>query len=373
MVGEGGGHSLLFLQDSWCLFLSFGDNSAFLLNNAKKDDSTKMAATAKPYVGSHVSASGGVEKVFERAAQLGATALQFFCRSQLTWRAPKDVSAAQQQAFAAARQKAGFEMRQVVVHANYLLNLASLDERIGQLTRDTFRDELRRCNVLGVPALVVHPGSNADAAVGRRVVAENVAAALAEVGGDVRVALETMATSGSQLGSIDDLAAIRTLLPRRVADRVGVCLDTCHVFAAGHDLRRDGVAGELVRRICDDAGGLLAVHANDSEKGLGSHADRHANIGHGKIRTGGFWRLLNEPRLLAAHVPIVLETPASDRISTEDEIALLRSLVGAETPAASAASRAKRKTVATKNEREDGDDGDDLTEEEKPKRSKRRK
>lgn len=279
--------------------------------------------------GSHTSAAGGVEKVFERAKQIGATALQFFARPRLTWKAPNPVSDETARAFASERERCGFSARSTCVHAGYLLNMATSDPRIAGLTREALCDELRRCNSLGVPTIVVHPGScpSEDAAAGRARVAETVAFALNEAGGSVKIALELMAGAGSQLGSsVQDLAAVHALLSRGLADRVGVCVDSAHAFAAGYDLRKEGVAAEVVRHITEDAGGLLCVHANDSASPLGSHVDRHANIGFGEIGQVGLWRLLSNQLVRDADVPIVLETPPSGKISSAAEIALLRSL-----------------------------------------------
>jgi deoxyribonuclease-4 len=276
-------------------------------------------------LGAHVSVSGGAEKAVARATDLGCDAFQIFVKSPNRWRnaprAPEEAAA-----FRDAREAAALP---VVAHAGYLINLASPKAEVRAKSRDALADELRRCAALGVPGLVLHPGAPQDDGreVGLDRVAEGLDAVHAEVGElPVRVLLENTAGQGSTLGvSVGELRAIldRVDAPRRV----GVCLDTCHAFAAGYDLRSDGyerLVGELI-----DGPGLEALacwHLNDSKFPLGEHRDRHANIGDGELGLSPFARLLRDDRF--ADLPMILETPlGDDEQGHARDLATLRSLL----------------------------------------------
>mgnify|MGYP001054515707 FL=1 len=261
-------------------------------------------------IGAHVSTAGGSYKAFERGLEIGCTALQIFVKSPNQWRA-KAIDPADVQKFHEAHATHPWP---VTAHAAYLINLASQKEDISEKSRAGLADELARCDLLGVAGLVFHPGAHLGAGVlvGVEDVARNMDAVLAATP-DVRtkLLLENTAGQGSTIGvRFEELASIIALLDQ--PERVGVCLDTCHAFAAGYDLRTpagyEAVLEEFDRIVGIER--LLCVHLNDSKHPLGSHKDRHENIGDGEIGAEAFAVIVNDGRLAA--VPKLLETPLGD-------------------------------------------------------------
>ncbi len=258
-------------------------------------------------LGAHLSIVGGVHKALERAAEYGFSTVAIFVRNQRQWRAPplKPEAVAQ---FRQTRRRLG--IRPVIAHGSYLINLAG-SALIRRRSAAALTEELDRCGRLGVEYYVLHPGSPGPA--GRRKGIARAAEALNRVVAGcrrrrVKVLLETTAGAGYSLGgSFDDLAEILARLDR--PGRFGVCLDTCHVFAAGYDIRSPRAYGRTMRRLADEIGidRVKCVHLNDSVFPLGSARDRHAHVGRGKIGLAGFANVVNDPRL--AEVPMILETP----------------------------------------------------------------
>ncbi len=204
-------------------------------------------------------------------------------------------------------------VRFAAAHDSYLINLASPDRSLRARSEEAFRAELERCHRLGLDALVSHPG-HAVAGPRREALARNgaaIAEALDRSPGPTRLLLETTAGSGSALGwRFDELAELLETVPRRLRGRLGICLDTAHVHAAGYDLRNeyDAVILELDDVIGLDRLGL--IHLNDSKTALGSRVDRHEHIGKGELGDAPFRAIMTDPRL--AGVPRVLETPKGD-------------------------------------------------------------
>ena len=262
-------------------------------------------------LGAHMSIAGGHELAIERATAFGMTACQIFTKNANQWSAkPIDPAAAER--FRERWAESG--VRALVAHDSYLINLASPDEGLWEKSRFAFRDELDRCELLGVPYLVTHPGghlgSGIEAGIAR--VAEAINRIHAErPDGTTKVLLETTAGQGTCLGrSFEELAGILALIEDQ--GRVGVCFDTCHAFAAGYDLR-DRPGYEATMRTFDEAIGLERLrvfHLNDSKKGLGSRVDRHAAIGEGELGQQAFGFVLNDPRFDG--LPGILETPKGD-------------------------------------------------------------
>jgi len=273
-------------------------------------------------LGAHVSVAGGIERAPERAAEIDSVVVQVFTKQPNRW-AEKDVSNETAKAFRAERQRYG--IRIVASHDSYLINLATPDEALFEKSYDSFRMELRRCVALGIEYLVTHPGNATDGDV-RRGLEQNARAidrALEEVGGETIVLLETTAGGGKVLGAtFDQLAEMIDLVSPKRRDRVGICLDTCHVWAAGYDLRDDydGVFERLDRIVGLDR--LRLFHLNDSTGGLGSKRDRHADIGKGQLGDEPFRRLMNDDRFRS--VPKVLETPKGDDHAAADRANLSR-------------------------------------------------
>jgi deoxyribonuclease-4 len=255
-----------------------------------------------------VSIAGGVALAPARGAALGGAAIQIFLKNQRQWAAPP-LRPAEARAFRAARRRAG--LRYAFAHGSYLVNLACPDPRGWRQAVATFTDELRRASALGLEALVVHPGSHLGAGLelGLDLVARAVETALVATGGArVKVALENTAGAGHVIGRrLAELGAVLDRLGRPA--RVGVCIDTCHLFAAGYDIRHPaGYARALDE--CAEAIGLarvLAFHLNDARAPLGSGLDRHEHIGRGHLGLLPFRLLLQDARF--ADVPKVLETP----------------------------------------------------------------
>jgi deoxyribonuclease-4 len=287
-----------------------------------------VAVTSKLLLGAHMSIQGGLYRAVERGAGYGCTALQLFTRNNVQWH-PKPLTDAEAARFRAAHAASG--IGPVVAHANYLINLASPDPAISDLSYEGLLTELRNAAALGIPWVVLHPGNHLGSGeeAGVRRVAELVRRALdATPSLPAGLLLETTAGQGTSLGG--SFGQLANLLGRiGVPDRMGVCLDTCHVFAAGYDPRTERgyerVMAEFDRII--GLGRLGAFHVNDSVRDCGSRVDRHAHIGRGRLGLTPFRCLLRDPRF--ARLPKLLETPKSD--ATRDDwdalnLAVLRSL-----------------------------------------------
>ncbi len=261
-------------------------------------------------LGAHVSTAGGPAKAFERGAEIGCESLQIFVKSPSRWRA-KPFAKDAIDAFHAARKAAP---QPVVAHAAYLINLASPDQEMVEKSRAAVVDELKRCTALGVDSLVVHPGGHKGEGMeaGIERIARSIDAVLgADTDITTKLLLENTAGQGSAIGAaFSELRGILDLAEQ--GGRVGICLDSCHAFAAGYDIASE----EGYRAMLDELGELLGIerlgciHLNDSQHPLGSRRDRHENIGLGEIGPEFFARIIREPSL--AQLPMVLETPLGD-------------------------------------------------------------
>ena len=254
---------------------------------------------------SHLSIAGGLHHALEKAAEFKFDVLAMFLRNQQQWRAAplSDEAAA---IFRDVRKK--LRIGPIVAHGSYLLNLGGQGE-VRRKGIDAMIDDVGRCQRLGVEYLVLHPGANSDEAGGLRLIAEALDEILARhPRGETTILLETTAGSGSSLGwRFEQLAQILRQSRRRA--RLGVCLDTCHVFAAGYDIRAPKVYRETMEQFDRSIGlgRLKAIHLNDSKKPFGSRVDRHEHIGQGQIGAKGLANFINDIRL--ADVPMILETP----------------------------------------------------------------
>jgi deoxyribonuclease-4 len=272
-------------------------------------------------LGAHVSTQGGVQTAPGRAEAIGATALQLFTKTPNQWREPT-ITAEIREKFQAELERTG--IRAVVSHDSYLINLASPDRALATRSLRSFVAELERCEALGVPGVVSHPGNFMDDHdAGLRRNAANYARALAEVPGHVKVLLETTAGTGTALGrTFEELAELRADIPEPQRSRIGFCADTCHLYSAGYDLVRDydGVIAQWERVI--GLQHLRCLHLNDSKTPFGSHRDRHELIAEGSLGAEPFRRIMRDPRL--AHVMKVIETPKGEDMVTLDRKMLRR-------------------------------------------------
>ncbi|HVA58179.1 MAG TPA: deoxyribonuclease IV [Gemmatimonadaceae bacterium] len=278
-------------------------------------------ATGAEQLGAHVSIAGGTAEAPPRAAAIGATAMQMFTKMANRW-AERAVAAAEASAFRSGL--AATAVRTTVVHDSYLINLASPDPVLRRRSIESFVAELERCAALGITYLVSHPGNFMDErASGIRRNADAIAEALERVPGKTVLCLETTAGAGTVIGStFEELALLLELVPAAQRKRLGVCVDTCHIYSAGYDLVRDfdGVWARF-----DDVLGrrrLRVLHLNDSKMPFESRRDRHELIGEGTLGPGPFRRIMTDPRFQA--VAKVLETPKLEDATKTDRRMLAR-------------------------------------------------
>jgi len=279
------------------------------------------SARMQDRLGAHVSAQGGVHTTPARGKAIGATAIQIFTKTPNQWREPvlgPDI----RDAFRAALESEG--IGSVVSHDSYLINLASPDPVLRDRSIGSFTRELERCELLGIPGVVSHPGNYMDdRAAGLARNAQAIRLCLERVPGRVRIYLETTAGTGTALGStFEELAALRSQLPPALQERVAFCADTCHLYSAGYDLVNgyDEVWAQWDRLIGLEH--LACLHLNDSKTPFGSRRDRHEEIGAGSLGGKPFQRLMQDARFTG--IPKLLETPKGDDMISNDRRALQR-------------------------------------------------
>jgi deoxyribonuclease-4 len=282
----------------------------------------------RDWLGAHMSIAGGLHRALERGREVGCSVVQIFLKNQLQW-AARPYTVEDVAEFKAARRRTG--IRTVFAHSSYLINLAAADPREWQRAVEAFHDELERAEMLELPFVVIHPGSHRgeglEAGVAR------IARALDTVlertrGYRVMVLLENTAGGGATIGrSFEELAVLLDAVAR--PERVGVCLDTCHLFAAGYNVRTpEGYQSTM--KACARLIGLRRVrafHLNDAKAPLGSGLDRHEKIGAGAMGPAAFRLLMRDRRF--TRVPMALETPKEPEPKADrDALALLRRLRG---------------------------------------------
>ncbi|KAH6650166.1 xylose isomerase-like protein [Chaetomium tenue] len=313
----------------------------------KKDAEDTMALAARTavtslkramYIGAHVSAAGGVQNSIQNANHIGANAFALFLKSQRKWVSPALADEAKTQFRDLLKQHSYDAGKHIVPHGSYLVNLAQADKTKATQAYDGFLDDLQRCEALGITLYNFHPGSTGGAAMGE---------ACARIAGQLNRAhkstktvvtlLENMCGSGNVVGSrFEELRDIIALVDDKA--RVGVCIDTCHAFAAGYDLRTPAAFAKTMAEFDAVVGlkYLRALHINDSKAPFGSHRDLHANIGTGCLGLQAFHNVMNHEKLQG--LPMVLETPIDEKgpdgktVENKqiwaDEIKLLESLIG---------------------------------------------
>lgn len=276
------------------------------------------------YIGAHVSAQGGVENAPINAHAIGATAFALFTKNQRQWMAPA-LTQRSIDAFKAACAEYGFAPEHILPHDSYLINLGHPEEEGLEKSRNSFIGEMQRCEALGLTLLNFHPGSHLraidiDTCLAR--IAESINIALDRTQG-VTAVIENTAGQGSNVGY--DFAHLAAIIDR-VEDksRVGVCIDTCHAYAAGYDLATDEGFARTWQEFDSTVGFgyLRGMHLNDAKKGLGSRVDRHEVLGQGILGARCFELIMQDARF--DNIPLILETPDDTRWA--EEIKWLRSL-----------------------------------------------
>jgi deoxyribonuclease-4 len=281
----------------------------------------------QPLLGAHTSTAGGVDKAIDRALAVGCTAMQIFVKNNMQWFANPF---SEKEIHAYLDHPRLGEFGSVFAHSGYLINLAATSDDFHAKSTRSLREELVRADQLRLPHLVLHPGAHMGAGVetGLQKVVASIDSIFAEIPKvKTRIALETTAGQGSSLGS--EFAHLEYILQNvREPERLCICLDTAHVFAAGYDISTPEGAKKVFADFDKRIGfkHLAALHLNDSKVALNSHVDRHEHIGKGKIGIEAFRFIMNKPQF--AKIPKVLETPkGKDMAEDVDNMNLLRSLI----------------------------------------------
>ncbi|OBT93112.1 hypothetical protein VE01_08969 [Pseudogymnoascus verrucosus] len=295
----------------------------------------------KMYIGAHISAAGGVQNSLPNALHIGANSLALFLKSQRKWTSPPLAPSATSEFLSLSKQHSYDPSKHILPHGSYLVNLAQSDPEKAEQAYTCFLDDLARCEALGIGLYNFHPGNTGGQprgeAIGRIAGMLNRAHKATK---SVVTLLENMAGAGNVVGSqFEDLGDIIKLVDDKT--RVGVCIDTCHAFAAGYDLRTPEAFEKTMNEFNSIVGAsyLRALHLNDSKTPLGSRRDLHANIGTGFLGLRAFWNVVNYPSFEG--LPMVLETPiekmvGGKKVGGEDrgvwarEIKLLEGMVGGE-------------------------------------------
>ncbi len=261
-----------------------------------------------PKIGAHMSIAGGVSKALDRGEELGLDTIQIFTKNANQW-AARPVPEEEQRRFLRRREETG--IHPIIAHDSYLINLASPNRAMFNRSLNAFEEELLRCEQLEIPFLVMHPGSHLNKGekwgitqIGRAL----RVALLEQEATQVRVLLETTAGQGTQIGY--RFEHLRDIMDETdMPERMGVCFDTCHAFAAGYDIRTEEAYEQTMEEFDRIIGltHLKVIHVNDSKKALGSRIDRHEHIGRGEIGEEAFSFFLNDERL--SGLPFILETP----------------------------------------------------------------
>ncbi len=280
-------------------------------------------------LGAHLSIAGGLHKALELAVRYGCNALQIFTKNSNTWK-ERILEDGEISRFRELKEKLG--LFEIASHTSYLINIASPDRNLRERSMNALTQELIRSSLLGLPYVVLHPGAHRGSGEKQGIL--RIAEAINRVFDrtealDVILLLETTAGQGTQIGyRFEQLADIAQKVENK--QRLGFCLDTCHVFAAGYDLRTPGAYEKTVKEFVSTLGlqRLRLIHLNDSKKPLGSKVDRHEHIGEGQIGSEGFSCIMKDPRL--SNIPKIIETPKFKNKVEQDPVNLkvLRDMAG---------------------------------------------
>ncbi|GAA6219948.1 uncharacterized protein LOC108889127 [Lates japonicus] len=280
----------------------------------------------KKYIGAHVGIQGGIWKAVESCTEMGGSSFALFLGSQRSWKRPAlDQTAADK--FREQVSMQGFDPAHILPHGSYLMNCGSPKEDVFEKSQALLVDELSRCSLLGLNLYNFHPGSSLGSITTEQCV-DKIAGAINHAHQQtpaVVTVLENMSGQGSTVGG--KFSELKSIIDKvRDQTRVGVCLDTCHAFAAGYDLAAEGGVKAMLNEFDQEVGlhYLKAIHLNDSKGKLGCNLDRHEDIGKGQIGISAFRDIVNEPRL--DNIPLILETPGRPGFEYAEQIELLYSL-----------------------------------------------
>jgi deoxyribonuclease-4 len=295
----------------------------FILKHRKTQYESRGTEDKMNYIGAHVSIAGGLETAPLNAKEIGATAFAMFTKNQRQW-ISKPIEEEQALLFKETCNALGYTKSQILPHDSYLINLGNPDKTKREQSLEAFVDELGRVAQLGLDKLNFHPGSAVDKSDRQaclRLVANSLDEALQRVD-SVLAVLETTAGQGSSVGStFEEIETILEYCHHR--ERLGVCIDTCHIFTAGYDIRTREAFDNTMEHFSKTIGfeNLKGMHLNDAKPALGSHVDRHASLGKGSIGIDCFSFICKDPRF--SNIPLILETPDSSCYASE--ISLLKS------------------------------------------------
>jgi len=278
--------------------------------------------------GAHMSIAGEIQRSIERGESIGCTAIQIFTKSNRQWQAKP----LEKEAIDMFKQTwDNSSIQSIVAHASYLLNIGSPNHDAEKKSFEALEIEFKRCADLGIPYLVLHPGSyttgDEQSCIER--ISKNIDLLLERIPHGT-ILLETMAGQGSQIGyTFEQLGQIISLSHHK--KRIGICFDTCHAFAAGHDFRTEKAYSLMWEKFDKTIGinKIKAIHLNDSHKDLGSRVDRHADIGTGKIGLKAFELLFNDPHFF--DIPKILETPRTELSDYRKNMDVLEGLINKKT------------------------------------------
>jgi deoxyribonuclease IV len=260
-----------------------------------------------PLLGAHFSIAKGLENALKEAASYGCNSLQMFTKNATTWK-EKVLSEEMIARFLKAKTETGIE--RIAAHTSYLINPAAVEKKKLEMSRNALKQELIRCTQLFIPYVVLHPGAHMGKgeAAGVARIADSINRVFEDLpNSSPRLLLETTAGQGTGLGhSFEQLGHIMDKIMRK--DRIGICLDTCHIFAAGYDIRTGPAYERTIRRFDAVIGldHLYMIHLNDSKRDLGARVDRHTHIGRGAIGEDGFGFIMKDSRF--DHIPKIIET-----------------------------------------------------------------
>ncbi|MBV8842670.1 MAG: deoxyribonuclease IV [Bryobacterales bacterium] len=280
-------------------------------------------------IGIHTSISGSLERAALKAAELGANTFQIFSSSPRQWK-PSTLSVPAIKLLQRAREK--HDLYPLAIHDNYLINLGAASENIRKLSIEAFRGELERAIQIGAEYLIAHPGNYRGLSVERGIL--NVLEGVREAAhglptGKLVLLIENTVGAGTQLGGcLEELHVMREFAPKMTDLSIGFCLDTCHLLASGYDIAAEEGLRDTVAKIDRFLGleNVHVIHANDSKTPLGSHVDRHENIGEGHIGREGFRRILSHPAL--RNKAFILETPVDNEGDDKRNLETLKALSG---------------------------------------------